>query len=1252
MQRFWFLAVIGLCVALALNGRPVENGAGTLGPLLGEKDRGGDRRTGVAWRGHELDSIATTECLTQVSKVVTFPQNREPTVSPASDAATDVPSPQETFSFEQSPAGEFTKLATPIGLWTTSAGVTAVDDKHAKTGMRCLQLKGGQKTSVTLQLAEHVDTSGELVFWAERWTSRAPFAFRIEKNDGQQWKEIFNGDRSVLVGREFRSQVKVPLGDSNIRALRFTVTSPANTGVLIDDIRFTSPVPQQILSVDVVPMTLPALVGAEFSPLLRLKIETQGSLSPISLTEVSGSLLGAAGMFSLQIDRDDPHQQQALTLPSPPNRTEDWQIEPWQLRDGDNVITIGCQLKENANIDSRVGMKLDHLRFSDGQTVKLEGPPTVQRMGVALRNAGADGVHTYRIPGLVTTEEGTLIAVYDIRRRSGGDLPGDIDVGMSRSRDGGQTWEPMQVIMDMGDDPAWQYDGVGDPAVMVDRNTGTVWVAATWSHGNRSWRGSGPGLDPQQTGQLMLVRSDDDGVTWSQPINITEQVKRPEWSFILQGPGKGITMRDGTLVFAAQYQDPPDKQRLPHSTIIFSKDHGKTWQVGTAAFDDTTEAQVVEIEPGVLMLNCRYNRKSTRVVMTTNDMGETWQKHTTSERALIEPRSCMASLIDVDQETGKDGGGWLLFSNPDSTRGRNHLTIKASPDGGLTWPKAHRLLLDEGNSAGYSCLSMIDERTVGILYEGSRAHMTFQRIPLGDLIANGAPPREDELAPQQALALPQVFGNHMVLQANSELPIWGNARAGDWVTITLGDVVRKAHADEAGEWSVRLPSRPADAAPLTLTIQSGGKEIQFENVLIGEVWVCAGQSNMEWPLRKSENANAVLSSANHPSIRLLHLAGGAGGNASRYDDQQIKRLRPEAFCEGKWAVATAESAQDFSAVAWYFGRHLQQRLDVPVGLIHLAVGGTPAEAWISKAAIQADADLVGMVAGNWLDNPRLGDFCRTRGLQNLLPAIQAGEYIPGTVDGPHHPFQPGFMWDAGVAPLIPYAIRGVIWYQGESNAETLERVRQHRRLFPMLICHWRAAWHQGDFPFLYVQLPAMNRPQWPAFRETQRRVLGQLENVGMAISIDLGDATNVHPPGKEPVGQRLARWALGNTYGISETIVSGPLLEKVVPDGQQLVLTFQHSGEGLSSSDGKACRHFEVCGEDGIFRSATARVIGRDRITVSCGELTTPRYVRYAWRPYPEPGVNLVNSEGLPASPFSTEPADEIFSIETRAEQP
>ncbi len=655
-----------------------------------------------------------------------------------------------SVSFEQLKPGVFDKLDTKLGVWMPESGRSVVDPRHAKTGKNCLHLTGGDRTSVTLKVAEGVDTSGQLSFWAERWTSRSPFSFRIEKNSGDGWQEIYNGDAKVRTGRAFLNHVKIPLADAQIKQLRFSVTSPPGTGILLDDIRIAPAQPQKIVSVEAVPFTLPALIGAPSSPLAKLKITATGVLNPIALTGVSATLHGDAAVSPLQsvFISTRPGGK-----PTPQAKVMDaggWKSDQTTtvatsllLNEGENIVWLNGALNQRCDIDLRIGAAVTQVSFSDDKRLTLDSgnnAPALQRLGVAVRNGGDDGVHTFRIPGLATTNRGTLIGVYDVRHRNGGDLPGDIDVGMSRSTDGGRTWQPMKVIMDMGDDPRWRYDGAGDPAVLVDRNTGTIWVAATWSHGNRSWHGSAPGLKPTETGQLLLVRSDDDGVTWSKPINITRQVKAPAWSFLLQGPGKGITMRDGTIVFAAQYQDPPEKRRLPHSTIIYSKDHGKTWQTGTGAFDDTTEAQVVEIEPGVLMLNCRYNRKGARVVMTTRDMGKTWQKHPTTEKALIEPGACMASLINVDQETGKDAGGWLLFSNPDSPRGRNHITIKASPDGGMTWPRQHQLLLDENNSAGYSCMSMIDAQTVGILYEGSQAHMTFQRIPLSDITGKPGKP--------------------------------------------------------------------------------------------------------------------------------------------------------------------------------------------------------------------------------------------------------------------------------------------------------------------------------------------------------------------------------------------------------------------------------------------------------------------------------------------------------------------------------
>ncbi|MCA9175201.1 MAG: exo-alpha-sialidase [Planctomycetales bacterium] len=1229
----------------------------------------------VAWSSTAISA----SLLTSIPSLALFAPIGLIASSPAQAAE---PGHESIVSFEDAPAGSFKSLDTALGKWSTESGAATVDARHAKSGDQCLHITGGDKSSVVLELSKPVAPESELSFWAERWTKRAPFSFRIEQDLGDGWREIYNGDGAIRVGRAFLSEVHIPLQDRGIKRLRFSVTSPAETGVLIDDVSIGLPQPQKIVAIEQVPFVLPALVGTRRSALAKVRVETQGRLRPISLSELQATLTGTTSldnMFGIELlhsvgaNSQLANSKQLVTVDSPKSTSQvvELKLSPDAppLAEGVNYFWIACSLHPDANVDHRVGADCTELRFSNGQTVDLKPITSAQRIGVAVRQGGDDGAHTYRIPGLATTNRGTLIGVYDVRRRGGGDLPGDIDVGMSRSTDGGRTWQPMQIIMDMGSDPAWRYDGIGDPAVLVDRETGTIWVAATWSHGNRSWHGSGPGLKPEETGQLMLVRSDDEGQTWSQPINITAQVKRPEWCFLLQGPGKGITMRDGTLVFAAQYQDPPSGNRLPHSTIIYSKDHGKTWRAGNGAYDDTTEAQVVEVEPGVLMLNCRYNRKAARVVMTTKDLGQTWQKHSTSERALIEPGACMASLIDIGREGEKlSVDNWLLFSNPDSVRGRHHLTIKASPDRGETWPKQHRLLLDEGISGGYSCMALIDSRTVGILYEGSQAHMTFLRIPLSELTKNreqrpktsgpavpkgqgetttpetaNRPPQADP----NALHLPRIFGHHMVLQADAPIPVWGRAKPGQTVEITLGDKSMSAVANAHGEWQLRLAARPANATPDTLRVRAGSDSMEFHDVLIGEVWVCAGQSNMEWPLAKSDDGAAELRNADHPAIRLYHCTPAARGGGGAWTPQQLRRMTPEAFFEANWQAASADAAGQFSAVAWHFGRTLHRDLKVPIGLISLAVGGSPAEAWIPAESLDGNDSLRELIEGNWLDNPRLGDFCRTRGEENLLPAIQSGDDVLSDTMGPNHPFKPGFLWSAGVEPLIPFGIRGAIWYQGESNAESVARVRDHSQLFPLLVTQWRQRWGQGDFPFLYVQLPALNRPEWPAFREGQRRLLSELEQLGMAITIDTGHPTNVHPTGKRPVGERLARWALGTTYANADRprVYSGPLFRRAERKGNAIEVTFDHAGAGLKAADGAALCHFEVCGTDGVFRAATARIVATNIVAVSSEGVTAPRDVRYAWQPYPVPAVNLVNDAGLPASPF-TSAGD--FTIESK----
>ena len=368
-----------------------------------------------------------------------------------------------------------------------------------------------------------------------------------------------------------------------------------------------------------------------------------------------------------------------------------------------------------------------------GVTVEESGTRE-HRAAYCLRTAGDDGVAAYRIPGLVTTKKGTLVATYDIRHNSSFDLQEDIDIGISRSSDGGRTWGPMIVAMDMGE---WgglsqAENGIGDPCILVDEKTGDLLLFAAWAHGipagKHAWFAAGSGFEPETTPQLMMSRSRDDGKTWSQPVSITRQVKQEDWNFSFQGPGRGITMADGTLVVPFQHQE-PEPDRTPAAGIIYSKDHGTTWHVHNAAKTNTTESQVAEVEPGVLMLNMRDNRKTGRAVYVTRDMGRTWEPHP-SDGQLAEP-VCMASLLAVPASRNALKQDILLFSNPADPQQRKNITIQMSLDGGVTWTR--RILLDEGIGWGYSCLTLIDRETVGILYESSQAHLTFQAIKLNDI---------------------------------------------------------------------------------------------------------------------------------------------------------------------------------------------------------------------------------------------------------------------------------------------------------------------------------------------------------------------------------------------------------------------------------------------------------------------------------------------------------------------------------------
>ncbi|NQU51653.1 MAG: exo-alpha-sialidase [Bacteroidetes bacterium] len=432
------------------------------------------------------------------------------------------------------------------------------------------------------------------------------------------------------------------------------------------------------------------------------------------------------------------------------------------LKKGQNFFWISCELSVDVDLTSSISVSLDYIQLENRKLapVKVEGVAKL-RLGVAVRKHNDDNVHTYRIPGLATTNDGTLLAIYDVRRESGRDLQGHMDIGVSRSTDGGNSWEPMRIALDMKE---WgglpqKFNGVSDANILVDRKTGAIFIAGLWMHGvinpdgiweegltevslewNHQWRnkGSQPGLGVKQTGQFLITKSTDDGKTWGEPINLTEMCKDPKWWLWAPAPGHGITLKVGTLVFPTQGRD---ETGLPFSNITYSKDGGKTWKTSNAAYQNTTESMAVELANGGIMLNMRNNRnreekgdKNGRAISVTSDLGESWIEHETSCSALIEC-VCMAS-IHRHNYSDKNGSNKrvLFFSNPNSKYKRHKQTIKVSFDEGFTWPEKYWIELDEGQGAGYSCLTSIDENTIGILYDGSQAHMTFQAIAITDFV--------------------------------------------------------------------------------------------------------------------------------------------------------------------------------------------------------------------------------------------------------------------------------------------------------------------------------------------------------------------------------------------------------------------------------------------------------------------------------------------------------------------------------------
>ena len=467
------------------------------------------------------------------------------------------------------------------------------------------------------------------------------------------------------------------------------------------------------------------------------------------------------------------------------------------------------------------------------------------------------------------------------------------------------------------------------------------------------------------------------------------------------------------------------------------------------------------------------------------------------------------------------------------------------------------------------------------------------------------------------LSMSSLYADYMVLQRDVPLDIHGTANTGEKITVEIGGQKASATADNQGKWSVVLSPIQA-AEDLTLTITAGKQRKVFSHVAVGEVWLCSGQSNMAFMLCQAESGKEDIAAADDPQLRLFDMKGRWETYDVAWPASCLDSLNHlQYFHETTWQPSTPTSASRFSAVGYYYGRMLRQKLGVPVGLICNAVGGAPTEAWVDRNSLETSFP---NILSNWLQNDFIQDWVRGRAAKNLTnDQTKLGR----------HPYEPCYLYESGILPLQQYPIKGVIWYQGESNAHNKDA---HAKLFSLLVDGWRHNWNNPDMPFYFVQLSSLNRPSWPWFRDSQLRLMKEINNTGMAVSSDHGDSLDVHPRCKQPIGERLARWALAKTYG-QDITPSGPVFSSVTRQADALIVSFLYA-DGLQTSDGKAPSCFEIAEEDGLFHPATATIEG-NKVRLTSPTLKHPRYVRYAWQPFTR--ANLINADHLPASTFRGE---------------
>jgi len=480
--------------------------------------------------------------------------------------------------------------------------------------------------------------------------------------------------------------------------------------------------------------------------------------------------------------------------------------------------------------------------------------------------------------------------------------------------------------------------------------------------------------------------------------------------------------------------------------------------------------------------------------------------------------------------------------------------------------------------------------------------------------------------------LPAVIGDNMVLQQKMDVPIWGWAEVGEKIVVTIGwqrSTAYDATADKDGKWMVKVRT-PNAGGPYKIIIKANNT-VNLKNVLVGEVWVCSGQSNMQWSVEQTADAEQEIAAANYPKMRLFAVERNASG-------------QPLRDCVGSWSECGPETIGKFSAVSYFFGRELHKELAVPIGLVNTSWGGTRIEPWTPPVGFALVAKLgeilkeVGQADGEYRKSVAESLDSIEAWVQGSRKALAAKEPVPPAPALPKHPLssrgRPTGLYNAMVHPLVPFGIRGAIWYQGESN---LNDGMLYFEKMKALIGGWRSVWGQGDFPFYFVQLAPYHYGEEPLLLpriwEAQKAALS-VPNTGMAVTTDIGNLGDIHPKNKQDVGKRLALWALAKTYGRKDLVYSGPLYKSMSVEQSKVRIRFDHVGSGLSCGDGKALSWFTIAGADKVFVEAEAKIDG-DTVVVWSDKVAKPVAVRFGWHQEAEP--NLMNKEGLPASPFRTD---------------